>query len=1460
MAETYKGLTIRFGGDTSKLTAALRAAKQAASETQRQLSAVNKAMRFDGGNLGSAKTQLKLLSNRAEDLGAQLSVTTRAYHELGDIHATGTTMTVRELASQTENAGLAARQALDRYNAVDAALEKVYSSINKAASSAENFGRGFDIRNEENIESTAEALRDLGIITDSEYQSLIQLRGVWQQAFDENEAAKQVAEFERLDVSTQTLTAEIGGLARQMNEVKLPTGASESFESTRAAVERIDNASKVLADDLKAADEAMRLDPTSVEAAQRKMGDLAQLSDLSARKAELLGAELSSLKDRGIDRVAESMENVNVSVEQAKANYAEVNSELSKAKGELSELLSAQRKLEQAGDTSSDNYRSLSVEVTRATGEVEDLADRAKTAEQALSDASDAKRFQELTAQIRDAKQAADDYAGAMRKTDDATGVTWSNVKSLGMTLSATLTPAMTQLGQAALDSAADIDSAYRDMRKTVNGTETDFESLKQAAIDFSTTHVTSADQILEIQAIGGELGISTDNLKEFSEVVSNIDVATDLNAEDAAAVLGHLSNITRDTADNMQGFSDSLVRLGNNGASSETDIANVAERIGSMGSIIGMSTPDILAWSSTIASTGQNAEAAGTAISKTFSDIESAVSGGGSSLQAFADVAQMSADDFASAWENDPTSALMAWIRGLNQVEENGGSADATLSGLKITSVRQKQAIMGLMQVIDKTGDGVSSLTDNLQMSRDAWDGVSDQWGNAGDAANEANKKAEGLSGTLSQLDNIAQNAGSALGDAMLPALQQFRDLAQGAYDGFMKLSDGEKQMVVYAGGIAAALGPGLSIMSTLGINFDGLRKKVSAGRTVWSKLASGVGDATLAMADGSTQTQILAQAMQGLTTKQKLANAASGLMTKGLGLLKAGLAGLAIAGVVAVIGALVDKFKQAREHEELLARATQTTAGILGDAQGAASGLGDAIGSIKPDADGVLQSMADLNDSVKDTFTEYYKSTAKLDQYVSVIDELANKSNLTATEQWKLEQAVKGYNDVTGEQYEVVDKVNGVIADQSGTVQENTQQIDDNAEAWKRKAEAEAMSNLATKYIEQEAEATYNLQMASEQLAQKKQRLNELNAKGPQNGGTWTEAEHQEVMKLNDEIPELEQNVSDLTVTQQAAAKAQDYWAARAEVAASSISDSAKDVADAMVDTLSGMDGMGDKLSEVGTDLGQLSVALADAGVSTEDLNAIGSDNLKQLADACGGNVDAMVFYIQHYNDTPIQDKDGNINVDQAQLIDAQGRVYTWNGTAMVDKDGNVAVEDTELTDAQGNLWTWNGTALQSKDGAITISENGVQKAFDDRDSWNFGDWLDKTATATVNIVRNIADFFGGNGNAEGGIRPHADGGVRLHASGAIATRAVPLDIVGEAGAEAIVPLTNRRYSQPFADIIGEEVAARIQASDGEVVAAIEGLRRDLGGIISGSAPTVLVPDRTLARYLESLGFTRQ
>lgn len=267
-----------------------------------------------------------------------------------------------------------------------------------------------------------------------------------------------------------------------------------------------------------------------------------------------------------------------------------------------------------------------------------------------------ADEYNRLSSELEAAKAQAQGFSQQMQEAGDKGRGALGTIGDFGTALTATVTPALQQVGDFAIGSATDIDSAYRDMRKTVQGTEGDFQKLKQSAIDFSNQNVTSADQILEIQAIGGELGIAVDNLDTFSTVVSNLDIATDLDTEPAAEGLGHLSNIMHLTSDDMVSFGDSLVRLGNNGASTESDILEVATRIGSMASIVGMSTPDVLALASSIASTGQKSEAAGTAIANTMSDIETAVSAGGDGLQAFAETANMTAENFANTWKKDPT------------------------------------------------------------------------------------------------------------------------------------------------------------------------------------------------------------------------------------------------------------------------------------------------------------------------------------------------------------------------------------------------------------------------------------------------------------------------------------------------------------------------------------------------------------------------------------------------------------------------------------------------------------------------------------------------------------------------------------------------------------------------------------------------------------------------------------
>ena len=69
------------------------------------------------------------------------------------------------------------------------------------------------------------------------------------------------------------------------------------------------------------------------------------------------------------------------------------------------------------------------------------------------------------------------------------------------------------------------------------------------------------------------------------------------------------------------------------------------------------------------------------------------------------------------------------------------------------------------------------------------------------------------------------------------------------------------------------------------------------------------------------------------------------------------------------------------------------------------------------------------------------------------------------------------------------------------------------------------------------------------------------------------------------------------------------------------------------------------------------------------------------------------------------------------------------------------------------------------------------------------------------------------GGTGGAWGGISYHATGGVRVadrYGAG------VPLDVVGERGPEAIVPLTSR-YGKDFARMMGQWAGEYISSNQG-------------------------------------------
>ena len=567
------------------------------------------------------------------------------------------------------------------------------------------------------------------------------------------------------------------------------------------------------------------------------------------------------------------------------------------------------------------------------------------------------------------------------------------------------------------------------------------------------------------------------------------------------------------------------------------------------------------------------------------------------------------------------------------------------------------------------------------------------------------------------------------------------------------------------------------------------------------------------------------------------------------------------AFGGLAEGIGDLVSGTSDATERQRDLEAATRDVGDVMADASGGVGDMGDAIGDIELDVDKAIAKLADLSREVEETFAAQYVDEAKLDAYLGVIEELANKSGLSVTEQHRLTEAVSGFNRVTGESYSVVDSANGKIADQSGVLQENTDQLLKSADAWRERSRAEAYSSVATKYMEAEAEAAYDLEVAEAKLADAQAEVAwAQSVQADTAAHTAEEIDRSNKILANPQtfrdIESMQQSVDDLSAAHAAAAdNAESAWGMY-EIEASEASAATKEAAKGISAAIYAMgDGFGQTLETMGYDTTDLSLALAEAGVSTEELSAIGRDNITQLAAAFDDNVGLMVWAIDNYNNVPIEEKDGTVTIDDAQLVDAQGNVYTWNGSELVDQNGVAAVEDSSLIDAQGNVWVWNGSQLvplsttaqvagnvpsgqakRSIDGtnasaramtSRTVTDTVLGSALTAGPSiWDTASAISALRSRTVTVTTRINSIAG---NAAGGVRLNAAGGIapRYHADGAIATRAVPLDIVGEDGAEAIVPLTNRRYSQPFADVIAEGVSRRITAGttnlyiDGSLVA---------------------------------------
>jgi len=318
----------------------------------------------------------------------------------------------------------------------------------------------------------------------------------------------------------------------------------------------------------------------------------------------------------------------------------------------------------------------------------------------------------ELTLAIKIAGKVEQSFTSALSKVG-------SGIGGLTKTMTAATTAAAAALSAAAgfaINAGIEYESAFAGVKKTIDATDEQLAELDAGIRAMSTQMPTSAAEIAGVAEAAGQLGIQTENVLGFTETMTQLGDATNLTADEAATTLARFANVTGMAQTDFDRLGSSIVALGNNYATTESEIAAMAQNLGAAGSQVGMSAAQILGFSAALSSVGMEAAAGGTAMSKLMIDMQVATETGGESLQNFANVAGMSAEEFKTAFQSDAAGAISSFITGLNDTDRLGKSAVGVLTDMGITETRLRDTIL-------RAAGAGDIFTNAIETSTEAWE-----------------------------------------------------------------------------------------------------------------------------------------------------------------------------------------------------------------------------------------------------------------------------------------------------------------------------------------------------------------------------------------------------------------------------------------------------------------------------------------------------------------------------------------------------------------------------------------------------------------------------------------------------------------------------------------------------------------------------------------------------------------
>lgn len=572
----------------------------------------------------------------------------------------------------------------------------------------------------------------------------------------------------------------------------------------------------------------------------------------------------------------DNVKSVDKNVNALKMQKSSIENMISAKKNEINTLENANKIVNKGSTAYMDNQRAIQWTTT----ELNALEKQHKKVSSAIQEqqnnlTNSKKAYEDAQTAVSQATKQYEEYEKGVKAAEKVANAerwqqTGKGLKEVGESIDTITKPiqyaatAALGLGSASAIAAVQFEDNLANVKKTVDGTPEQLEDIRQKIIQMSTTGVNghsaipqTTAELTELAAAGGQLGITTDNIVDFTEVMAQMGSATNLVGEEGAATLARFQNVMGVGQNEIRNIGSAIVDLGNHSATTESEIAAMALRMGKYGSSVRMSAADVLGYSAALSSLGIEAQMGGSAIGRTWLSIETAVASGGEGLKKFAKYSGKSAKEFKEQWNTDSSGAFNGLLKGLQSAE----NLTLALDDLGINNTQDIQAMMALV-------NGYDLVTESVNRSNTAYkENTALQ--------EEFDRKAETTASKLSVAKNNVVEIARSFGDLMLPTIVDVSNGVSQYTQKIASMDDAQKKNIITAGATVVAMGA-ITKGSTGLIKWAGntveavgnLKKAFSAGGALakfaptLASIGAAAGPAVLSLGAMATATVVLYKA----------------------------------------------------------------------------------------------------------------------------------------------------------------------------------------------------------------------------------------------------------------------------------------------------------------------------------------------------------------------------------------------------------------------------------------------------------------------------------------------------------------------------------------------------------------------------------------------------------------------